>query len=85
LVYASLGGELHDWSGLATIAQLIRTSKKYGGFMILTFIATHRKPAGSSSLQTPNECLSEEKSIGTCGFALSGVQTSGILRIYRSA
>jgi hypothetical protein len=73
LVYASLGGELHDWSGLATIAQLIRASKKYGGFMIRAFIATHRRLVESPSLQTPNECLSKEKSIGTCGFALSGV------------
>jgi hypothetical protein len=53
--------------------------------MIRAFIATHRGLVESPSLQTPNECLSKEKSIGTCGFALSGLQTSGILRIYRSA
>lgn len=84
LVYAPLEGELHDWSGLATIDQLIMANDRHGGFIIRTFIATPRTQAEARSLRAPNECLPKEKSIGTCGFALSNVQTSGILRIYRS-
>ena len=49
--------------------------------MIQAFIATHRRPAESPSLQTLHECLFKELNIGTYGFALSRVQTSGILRI----
>lgn len=63
LVYAPLGGELRNWSGLATIDQLIGSNDTHGGFIIRAFIATHRRQVEARSLRAPNGFLSKERNL----------------------